>query len=99
MSDRHPFASLEPTPANHFRLHFYAAAAQVLAMGRQLAAGFEPLASRLPLLRVYETELEGNGVPALTPAATMSWWRDAIAAWESGVSSVLPLRTVRETFD
>jgi hypothetical protein len=99
MDDRQPFASLPATPGNHFRLHFYAAAAQVLATARLFAEGWEPLAARLALLRVYETELEANGVPTLPAAATASWWSAAITEWESRVSTVLPMRAVREAFD
>lgn len=101
MSDRHSFAGLPRprTAANHFRLHFYAAAAQVLATARLLAGDWEPLAARLPLLRVYESELQAHGVPALAPAATMAWWSDAITRWEAGVSAVLPMRAVREAFE
>lgn len=93
---RTPFDDLPVTPANHFRLHFYAAVSQLLATVMAEAPEWDPLAARVSALRVYQDELAANGVPSLPRADVAAWWIDAIAAWEARSAIVLPVRDVRE---
>jgi hypothetical protein len=94
MTERHPFASLAATPANHFRLHFYAAVSQVTTAAARAAP--EPVADCLRALAGYDEELGACGVPALGGAQALAWWCDAIAAWERTVTDFLPARALRQ---
>src|SRR5262249_42471097 len=94
MTDRHAFASLAPTPANHFRLHFYAAVSQVLAAATRAAT--EPVAECLVALAGYQDELRACGVPDPAGSETLAWWCRAIEDWERTVSHFLPARTLRQ---
>jgi hypothetical protein len=93
MTDAQPFASLEGTPGNHFRLHFYAAVSDVLAAASQ--SGSEPVTECLKALRGYDDELRASGVPDAQAADVLEWWCDAITQWEATVTGFLPLRAVR----
>ena len=90
MSDRTPFAHLAATPANHFRLYFYAAVAHVMAAAARV--GSEPITGCLRALAGYDEELRACGVPEAQGAG----WSDAIAEWERTADEFLPARALRE---
>jgi hypothetical protein len=94
MTDGHPFASLPTTPANHFRLHFYAAVAHVLSAAARVVS--EPVAECLQALAGYEDELRASGVPGLREMRTIAWWCDSIEAWERTAAGFLPARALRQ---
>ena len=56
--DATPFADLPGTPANHFKLYFYAGVSQVLAAAAERLASEEALHDRFPHLDVYIAELD-----------------------------------------
>jgi hypothetical protein len=77
-----PFDSLPHTPAEHFRLHFYAG---VIALRSEL-----PPELQVQALEPYEAGIEaaGGGDPAR--------WAAEIDAWEQDTRDRLPLRDLRE---
>lgn len=95
--DRNPFADLPPTPASHFKLHFYAAVSQLLVAAESRLPLSESRAERFPELQGYHAELVNAGVPVLSPGVATAWWRDAIADWELRAPAFLPIRAVRDT--
>jgi hypothetical protein len=91
-----PFADLPGTPANHFKLYFYAAVSQLLAAAAERLDPDDAAGERLQHLDVYEIELEASGASGLPPGETAEWWREAIARWEACVAAFLPVRAVRD---
>jgi hypothetical protein len=91
---RTPFEHLPPTAASHFRLHFYAAVSQVLATASTLDEGVAR--ERRQALDGYADELRTSGVPSPAACDIAAWWRGALAAWEAGCRTFLPIRAVRD---
>ncbi len=91
-----PFDALPVTPANHFRLHFYAAVSQVLAAVAPRLPASDVLRERVHTLAGYRDDLLACGVPLDAPARVPGWWRDAVRAWEAQSDAFLPIRAVRE---
>ena len=87
-----PFDDLSRTPANHFRLHYFAAAAHVVAQTTSVFPTPEAAFQEFPFLAGYQDELTRRGAAGRTPA----WWGAAVAAWEKGAAGHLPLRALRE---
>jgi ATPase family protein associated with various cellular activities (AAA) len=92
-----PFADLPVTPANHFKLYFYAGVSQVLAAAAERLAREEALHDRFPHLDVYIAELDECGVGDLASHEAAAWWRDAMARWEADAPDFLPTRAVRDS--
>jgi hypothetical protein len=95
MTDGHAFATLPVTPANHFRLHFYAAVSQLLAAAAPRAEASEPIAECVRALSGYDDELRACGVPPLDASQALDWWGRAISTWEDGADAFLPARALR----
>ena len=95
--DATPFTDLPGTPANHFKLYFYAAVSQVLAAAAERLAPEEALHDRFPHLGVYITELDECGAGGLPSQEAAAWWREAIAQWEADAADFLPARAVRDS--
>ena len=92
----HPFADRPPTPTEHFRLYFFAAVQHLLD---QAALSFGSRAAALeqfPFLSGYQDEVAGLGLEGLTAVEALTWWRDALRAWEATATGHLPLRALRE---
>src|SRR5262245_4474794 len=88
-----PFADLPPTPAEHFKLAFFAAISHVL---KRVIASFESpdtALAQFPFLAGYRDELAVRGVPEPAPPA---WWRAALQAWEKPANVHLPLYALRD---
>ena len=98
---RPPFSDLDGTPANHFRLLFFAALSHLLAVAKERAGSWSALVDRFPFVVGYRRELQACGVleTASTPAAVTSWWRNAIAEWERSAPGFLPVRALRSVAD
>src|ERR671910_345527 len=96
MTDGHLFAHLPVTPANHFRLHFYAAVSEIVALAAPHASTSEPIAECLRAVTGYREELQACGVPDGDAAHPLAWWRNAIATWETRARVFLPARELRD---
>ena len=83
-----PFADLDTTPTGHFALRVYALVADLLAVAGEAIGGAEQLASAFPFVGGYLAELERRGLANRDRA----WWEQAVAVWEDGVRTPLPLR-------
>ena len=92
-----PFADLPPTPAEHFKLYFYAAVLHLIEQVSQLLGSGEAAFEQFPFLDGYYDELATQGLEGLASDDLATWWRDSLYAWEEGVPDHLPLRALRET--
>jgi hypothetical protein len=88
-----PFDDMLRTPANHFRLHYFAAVSHVIGQTAAVFPTPEAAFQEFPFLIGYQEELARRGVPDRDPR----WWGSAIAAWErTATATHLPLRALRE---
>ena len=92
----HPFATLPPTPAVHFKLYFYAAVLRLMEHVTRALGTFAATLEQFPFL---------DRVQRRTRRAWRDWAdlgrRDALVArrviaWEATVPGHLPLRALRE---
>ncbi len=91
-----PFAHLAPTPAEHFKLYFYAAVLHLLDQVFRSCGSREAALERFPFLVGYNDELAEAGLDGLNSDEAAGWWRDALYAWEETVAAHLPLRALRQ---
>lgn len=91
-----PFADLAPTAAEHFRLHYLAAAAHVVAQTAQSYGGLAAAFEHDPFLAGYHAETASREPEDLADEDRPAWWADAIATWERGAPDHLPLKALRE---
>ena len=76
-----------PSPEAHFRVHFFAAVAELASFVASLEApGFE---DRHPFLAEYRREAE-----AVLPSHAEGGWALAVARWEASARGGLPLRAM-----
>ncbi|HEY2903160.1 MAG TPA: AAA family ATPase [Polyangia bacterium] len=87
-----PFDDLPRTPANHFRLHYFAAVSHVIAQTTAIFPSPEVAFGEFPFLVGYQEELARRGAPDRDPR----WWAATITAWERGTDEHLPLRALRQ---
>jgi ATPase family associated with various cellular activities (AAA) len=90
------FADLPPTPAEHFKLYFYAAVLHVIVQASQSLGSRETAFEHFPFLEGYYDELATQGLEGLAEGKLEVWWRDTLRAWEDNVPGHLPLRALRE---
>jgi hypothetical protein len=96
MTDGHHFEQLPVTPANHFRLHFYAAVSQLVAAAAPRVSTSDAIAECVDALSGYQEELRPCGVLHVDAAQVPAWWRNTISAWETGARTFLPARELRD---
>src|SRR5436305_5063016 len=91
-----PFADLPPTPAEHFKLYFYAAVLHLIEQVSQSFGSREAAFEQFPFLDDYYDELATQGLEGLASGNLATWWRDSLHAWEETIPAHLPLRALRE---
>jgi hypothetical protein len=91
-----PFDELPRTPAAHFKLYFFAAVGRVLAQVAETYGSRAAAVEQFPFLAAYEEQLESHAPEESDGEKLDLWWQSAIAAWERGARSRLPLRLLRE---
>jgi ATPase family associated with various cellular activities (AAA) len=84
-----PFEDLPPTPANHFRLYYFAAVSRL--MDALVVPSPEALLQQFPMFATYREELQVRGALGQSD----QWWQEALEAWEAGAS--LPLKRLRQS--
>ncbi len=89
------FADFAPTPAEHFRLHFFGAVLVCIEQVAACAESFESALDRFPFLAGYNNEL-AQRLTGLSAHEAFARWRAALAAWEANATAHLPLRELRE---
>lgn len=92
----HPFADLSGTPAEHFKLCFYATVLRVLEHAADALGGFEELFEHFPFLVGYNNQLAEHGLDGLSSEQASQWWAESLEAWEKAAEGHLPLRALRE---
>jgi hypothetical protein len=93
------FASLPPTPPQHFRLYFFGAVLRLLDQLTQALGSRGAALEQFPFLAGYQAELSGLGLEEMGPANALAWWQGALWAWEGQAAGHLPLRALREAAD
>src|SRR3989442_3884244 len=91
-----PFADLPVSPANHFRLYFYAAVSQVLATSAERLGSADAVRGHFQGFDGYRNELLTCGTGGLGSHQAPAWWRHAIAMWEGESADFLPVRAIRD---
>ena len=91
-----PFIDIPPTPADHFRLYFYAAVLRVVEIAALACETLEAAFEQFPFLAGYCDEMAPFGLGDLTLGTASGWWQEALAAWEARTATHLPLRALRE---
>ncbi|HET6980073.1 MAG TPA: ATP-binding protein [Pyrinomonadaceae bacterium] len=91
-----PFKDLEHTPAEHFRLCFYAAALNLIHHVSQICGSTEAAFEQFPFLVGYNNELAEAGLAGVRSDEAISQWLDSLRDWEEQATDHLPLRALRE---
>ena len=92
-----PFEDLPRTPAEHFKLYFFAAVSHVIQQLLLSAESVEDTFAKFSFLLGYLEEIAGREPDGLSAADTSAWWRTTLLAWEGSTQRHLPLRALRET--
>jgi len=90
-----PFASLQASAANHFKLYFYAAVLHVLDRVFQTLGSADAAFEQFPFLLGYVNELALHGLEGVQSDEAPTRWRDALLAWEASADVHLPIRALR----
>ena len=89
----HPFATLPPTPAVHFKLYFYAAVLRLIEHVTQALGSFAATFEQFPFLTGYRDELAAHGLNGLTlDGASQLVARRVIRLGSNGPRAFTPAR-------
>jgi len=91
-----PFPDLPQTPAEHFKLYFYAAVLHILEQVAQSFESHEAMFEQFPFLVGYHDELASRGLDGQTLDAAKVWWHHALDAWEGKMDAPLPICALRK---
>lgn len=84
------------TPAEHFRLYFYAAVLRLLEHCAHTFDSWQEVFEEHPFLLGYYQELTSNGLAGLPLADATEAWRQTIKEREEAADAHLPIRALRE---
>lgn len=91
------FDDLKQTPAEHFKLYFYAAVLRIIKQCFEAFGSRAAIFEQFPFLEGYNAELAARGVDELSCAEASRCWYDALLNWERNADTLhLPLRALRE---
>jgi hypothetical protein len=91
---RNAFDDLPRTPAEHFKLCFYAAVLRLIDKTAELCGSYKNALEKHPFLVGYHNELASHGLEGRTTEDAPRWWKDALIAWEKSCANALPLRAL-----
>jgi hypothetical protein len=91
------FVDLPPTPAQHFKLYYFAAVLRLLEQVATAFGSFEAAVEHFPFLAGYQEEVFQEGREAEFWRQAESWWWLAVEAWEDTITDHLPLRALRRS--
>lgn len=91
-----PFQDLQHTPAEHFRLCFYAAVLNVIHHVSQICGSIEAALEQFPFLVGYNNELAESGLAGVRSDEAISRWLDSLTEWEEKAKGHLPLCALRQ---
>jgi ATPase family protein associated with various cellular activities (AAA) len=89
------FADRATTPAEHFKLYFYATVLHLSVQVGQSFGSYQAMFEQFPFLTGYYDELTVYGVDETSVSEEQ--WRAALYTWEQDAACHLPLRALRET--
>lgn len=91
------FEDLPPTPAEHFKLYFYAAVLSLFHHVVQVYGSSEAAFKEFPFLIGYNNELADGGLAGVHSSEAISWWLESLQVWEDkAIAEHLPLRALRK---
>jgi hypothetical protein len=90
------FADIARTPAEHFKLYFYAAALRAIKRCVEAFGSREAAFAQFPFLAGYDDELNVHGMQELSCAEAARAWLEALREWEETAEVHLPLRALRD---
>jgi hypothetical protein len=90
------FDGIARTPAEHFKLYFYAAVLRVIKRCVEAFGSRETAFEQFPFLAGYDAELNAHGVQELSCAEAGRAWLEALREWEETADVHLPLRALRD---
>ena len=82
-------SDLPPTPATHFKLHFYAAVLHAMRQVSQLMGSYGEAVEQFPFFEMYRGEIERVG-----GHEALDGWSDQVRDWEAAVDGHLPIRAL-----
>lgn len=97
MRSKELFVELSLTPAQHFRLYYYAAILHLLEHVAQSSQDWDEVFKQFPFLIGYHQELAAHGLDGVSLADASARWSAALLAQEEATTGHLPLRALRET--
>lgn len=89
------FHNLAVTPANHFRLYFYAAVLRTMVYLIRQKGSFDAVVQEFPFLVGYINELSKSGLEGLSLEEAEAAWSHWIEEWEGRADDHLPLTLLR----
>ena len=90
------FEEMPRTPAQHFKLYFFAAVLHLLEQLSYAFASWEDALKQFPFLGGYYEQLAAHGTDGMTLDEAAASWRESLLAWEAAADVHLPLRAARE---
>ena len=96
---KNPFKDLPRTPAEHFKLYFYAAVSHVIQQLVLSVESVDDTFAKFSFLLGYLEEIAGREPDGLSAPDTSEWWRTTLNEWEESAHVHLPLRALRQTCD
>src|SRR5215213_4284165 len=90
------FAGLAHTPAEHFKLCFYAAVLRVIKQCFETYGSRDAAFEQFPFLAGYNLELGSHGMDELSCDEACRRWDEGLRAWEAETDAHLPLRALCE---
>ncbi len=92
-----PFAGINPTPVNHFKLYFYAAVIHLMEQLALSLGSVDAVTEKFSFLAHYRDEIETQGAGDIDSGRAGAWWSSALAIWERSSRGHLPLRAIAES--
>jgi hypothetical protein len=90
----HVFEELSPSPAVHFRLHFYAAVSHLIDQISETIGALETAFELFPFLVGYNNELAKYHLAGGSGQSASVAWANALRDWEANARCHLPLRAL-----
>jgi hypothetical protein len=91
-----PFKNLQHTPAEHFRLWFYAAVLNLIHHVSQICGSSEAAFEQFSFLVGYNNEIAQAGFAGVRSDKAISFWLNSLEKWEGKAARHLPLRALRQ---
>jgi hypothetical protein len=91
-----PFENMRPSPANHFRLYFYAAVSNLIDQVARTFGSLDAALELFPFLAGYNDGLAKYHLAAGSANGAGVVWANALRNWEATARCHLPLRALAQ---